>query len=1099
MAVQPLREVFQAISAKLVDLFDVDHSTITLLDEGRRFFRVETEYPDLPSRLVGERIPIQDRATQLGLVTRQEPVVAEDLDGHALTSESPSFRQIARALDIRSLLIVPMVTNGETIGTVSLDTIGRTKCFSKKEVELCQAVSNQLAAFVAIARLAEEQQKYRRQAELITSSPTRTGVFAREAATRLFDELAKVIQFKKASLQLIVDGNRILVGAFGFDSPHPWLLRPVEADPIIRDIVHTQRPTILPDTSDAKYWEKQADTADVNSWIGMPLVFRGEPIGILTLDHDQVGFYANIPEHALACVNELAVQAAHDLWPAYNLEVAQRQVRALEIVRQFAETVATKLDPQDLLLTVVSVISKGLECTRCCIFLAEPREQSDILVCKAACHEVQCAVTAGWVLPTLPLAGKPCPVCRTFHSGESVLIYDREQDLRFDYSHEVYQGIRSMTVVPLKIASQVIGAVLAVHDRPGWFSGADQLLLETLARQAASAIERDYGLELVHSIGNKILGATEVKAVLEDVVYGAMKLTHSDSGVIYEINEDTTDLIRIFKPEGSIHPRPRLENPKGITRTVMATKTLLEIEDIRKDTRVNPELRDRYRSMFAVPLLLGQSVVGVLYLNGKSVRGLTETERSLLATLAGQAALAIQRTRLHEQIRDSASMYRSLFDNIPQRVCWKDTQSRFIWANAAFCRSLERSLEEIIGKADFDFYPEQDAKKYIRDDREVMQSKQPMVLDEKNQSHAEAPPVWVRVVKTPVLDRTHEVIGVQAIFWEITEEKQMTERWQSLVEQSPDGIVIHKDGIIMLSNPAAVRLFGVNSADELKGRSILDFIHETSRDLAAERLRKLIKKEEVAPMVEMRVQRKSGEIVDVEVSAWPGPVEHEFQVVFHDVTRTKTLLREMHHRVRRSLNQVNGFLTRQEQFATDQEGSRAFDTLRERIQAMALVHQILYRTGRESDVEMELYLAELREALLREHGSFDEIAVDFSAVGVILNEKQATACGLIVTELVSNSLLHAFPQRTPLNRKGRVSVSLLSDEGVLRLSVCDNGVGMPRTSGKAGEAMGLSLVRSLVSDDLKGTMSVATTSEAGTSFVIEFPNSAGRRIVGNGR
>jgi two-component sensor histidine kinase len=58
---------------------------------------------------------------------------------------------------------------------------------------------------------------------------------------------------------------------------------------------------------------------------------------------------------------------------------------------------------------------------------------------------------------------------------------------------------------------------------------------------------------------------------------------------------------------------------------------------------------------------------------------------------------------------------------------------------------------------------------------------------------------------------------------------------------------------------------------------------------------------------------------------------------------------------------------------------------------------------------------------------------------------------------------------------------------------------MPRTSGKAGEAMGLSLVRSLVSDDLKGTMSVATTSEAGTSFVIEFPNSAGRRIVGNGR
>jgi PAS domain S-box-containing protein len=592
------------------------------------------------------------------------------------------------------------------------------------------------------------------------------------------------------------------------------------------------------------------------------------------------------------------------------------------------------------------------------------------------------------------------------------------------------------------------------------------------------------------------LGATEVKAVLEDVVSGALKLTHSDSGVIYEFNEDATDLIRIFKPKGSIHPRPRLEEPKGITRTVIARKAMLEIEDIENDTRVNPELRERYRSMFAVPLLLDQSVVGVLYLNGKNVRRLTETERSLLATLAGQAALAIQRTRLYEQIRDSATMYRSLVDNIPQFVCWKDTQSRFIWANASFCRSLGKALEEIIGKTDFDFYPEEDAQKYVLDDQIVMRTKQPMVLDEMNQPGGEEASVWVRVVKTPVLDAAGQVKSVQAIFWDITQEKQMTERWRSLVEQSPDSIVSHKNGLIMASNPAAIRLFGASSADELKGCPILDFIDESFRQLAKDRLNRLMNKQEVAPMVEMRVRRKTGETVDVEVYTWPGPVENESQVVFHDVTRAKTLLREMHHRVRRSFNQVDGFLTLQEEFAKGPEVSQAFDTLRERIQAMALVHTILSTTRRESDVEMELYLRELRDALLRGHGSCEKVAVDFSASGVVLNEKQATACGLIVTELVSNSLLHAFPQGALEDRKGRVSVLLSSDGGTIRLVVSDNGIGMQQTSGQAGEARGLSLVRSLVLHDLKGQ--IATSSESGTCFRIEFHRTESSKDVGNG-
>ncbi len=1100
---QPLSKVFQEVSARLVSFLNVDHSTVTLLDESRRFFRVEAEYPPLATRVVGQRIPIEGRATQFSLVNRCETVVANDLKSHALISESLSFRQTAEALDIRSLMITPMVIDGNIIGTISVDTIGRTKSFTNEEIELCQTVANQTAAFVEIIRLRDEQQKYRRQAKLLTPVPKRATVSDREekVAQALFDKLGKVIPFKKASLQLIVEGKRILVGAFGFDKScsHPWLVRPVEADPIIRDIVHTQRPKILPNTAADSRWEKKEGTFDVNSWIGMPLVAQGQTIGILTLDHDQVGAYADISEDTLASLDELAGQAAQDIRDAYNLAVAQQQIQALEIVRRFAETVATKLVLRDLLLAIVSTISKGLECTRCSIFLAEQREQRDCLMCKATCEALSCRVVSESELPYPRRGQLPCPVHQAFRIGDSNFVEDRDQgqDCHFDFAHESYQGARSIIAVPLKISKHVMGVVLAVHERPGWFSKADLLLLETLAKQAASAIERDNGLDLVHSIGNKLLGATEVGAVLEDVVSGAMKLIHTDSGVIYELNDECTDVLHTFMPKGSDHPKPRLNEPEGITRTVITTQKMLEIPDIRKNRCVNPELRKRFRSMFAVPLMLGESVVGVLYLNCRNVRKLTETEKSLLATLAAQAALAIQRARLYEQIKDSAMTYRSLFDNIPQRVCWKDTHSRFIWANASFCQSLGRSLKEVKGKSDVDFYPENDAKKYVRDDQKVMRSKQPVVLDEKNQPLANTPPVWVRVAKTPVLDAHGQVKGVQAIFWNITKEKQMTERWRSLVEQSPDSIVIHKNRKIVLSNPAAVRLFGAKSSKELEGLPILNFIDESSRPLATERLKQLMNKQAVAPMVEMRIRKKTGETVDVEVYTWRGPLKNEVQVVFHDVTRSKTLLREMHHRVRRSFNQVNGFLTLQEQFAESQEVSHAFDTIRERIQAMALVHLILYRTGKESAVNMDLYLKELKEALLRAQGTSEQIAVDFAASGIILNEKQATACGLIVNELVSNSLLHAFPRGASPRRKRHVSVSLRSKADMLRLEVSDNGIGMPGPSKTTGEGMGLSLVRTLVLDDLKGRMKVSSA-RPGTCFTIEFEWARYRKDIRDG-
>lgn len=335
----------------------------------------------------------------------------------------------------------------------------------------------------------------------------------------------------------------------------------------------------------------------------------------------------------------------------------------------------------------------------------------------------------------------------------------------------------------------------------------------------------------------------------------------------------------------------------------------------------------------------------------------------------------------------------------------------------------------------------------------------------------------VRVVKTPVKDANGKVIGVQAIFWDITSSKQLEERWQSLVEQSPDSIVVHENEKITLANPAAVRLFGAASKEELYGRSILEFVDERYREGARQRLERLNRKEPV-DKVAMKILRKTGERVDVEVYARSGPSENEAQVVFHDLT----MLREMHHRVKRSLYEIEGLLTRQEEFSNEARVRHVFKSVRSRIESMALVYRILFDTLRESEVDMKSYLGELIATVFTAYMDSDaKIERDVAVDRVELDERRATACGLIANELVSNSLLHAFS-----SGRGRVDVSLALEDGCYLFRVADNGDGITPASLRRRDSMGLSLVEALVHDELKGKLSRPKTA-IGTFVEIRLP------------
>ena len=152
-----------------------------------------------------------------------------------------------------------------------------------------------------------------------------------------------------------------------------------------------------------------------------------------------------------------------------------------------------------------------------------------------------------------------------------------------------------------------------------------------------------------------------------------------------------------------------------------------------------------------------------------------------LVAYEGLIADVTERKRAEEKLVTSEAFYHSLVQNLPQNIFRKDLKERFTFANQRFCAILGRALEEVIGKTDFDFFPPELAEKYQRDDRHVIRTGQTFEAVEENVT-ANGAKTYVNVIKTPIYDAEGEVIGIQGIFWDITERKRFEEQLQAANE-----------------------------------------------------------------------------------------------------------------------------------------------------------------------------------------------------------------------------------------------------------------------------------------------------------------------------
>lgn len=195
----------------------------------------------------------------------------------------------------------------------------------------------------------------------------------------------------------------------------------------------------------------------------------------------------------------------------------------------------------------------------------------------------------------------------------------------------------------------------------------------------------------------------------------------------------------------------------------------------------------------------------------------------------------------------------------------------------------------------------------------------------------------------------------------------------------------------------------------------------------------------------------------------------------------EVLLKEIHHRVKNNLQIISSLLSLQSGSSSEESIAKKFRDSQDRIRTMALIHEKLYRSSDLSHIDFAEYVGSLTTYLARSYIVGGNIVIDLDIRDISLDIDQAIPCGLIINELVSNSLKYAFP----VGQSGRISVSLTCVAGGYELTVGDSGKGLPPGFDfRASPSLGLMLVNTLV-EQLDGT--IVLDGAQGTCFRITFP------------
>ncbi len=338
--------------------------------------------------------------------------------------------------------------------------------------------------------------------------------------------------------------------------------------------------------------------------------------------------------------------------------------------------------------------------------------------------------------------------------------------------------------------------------------------------------------------------------------------------------------------------------------------------------------------------------------------------------------------------------------------------------------------------------------------------------------------------------------------------RKSEEKFSLLLKSSGEAVYgLDLEGNCSFCNPSCLRVLGYEDESQLLDRNMHDLIHHTREDGTHYPVEECC--------IYQAFRKGEGTCVDNEV-LWradgtsfaaeyrSSPIFREGKTIgavvsFIDITERKlreeelkrslkekeTLLMEIHHRVRNNLQVISSLLLLHTKYLKDEQSNKVFKDAQNRICSMAAVHEILYDAKLLSDVDFSLYVRTLADRLYRSYGiNPDKISLKIITSDVVLAIDQAVPLGLLVNELLSNALEHAFPSDKigveylnsdqSKQEEYEICISLTpTQDNRISLTVSDNGVGIPEDLDfRTTDSLGLTLVNILAETQLNGELAL---------------------------
>lgn len=432
-------------------------------------------------------------------------------------------------------------------------------------------------------------------------------------------------------------------------------------------LIRTRQPLMLVEDVEKRLAALGAKTIGrpARSWLGTPLLARGEAIGALILQDTKRE--NQFDENDLRFLNAVAAQVAGAIYNIRLLEESREQSLQLQTAAEIAREISRSLNLDELLHTAINLIRDRFGFYHAAIFLVDP--SGEYAIVRDATGDAGAQMKRmGHKLGV----GSKSVIGYVTGRGEPLVVDETAKDVTY-FANPLLPETRSEAAIPLKVGERILGALDVQSNLPYAFSKDSLQTLQILADQLAVAVintelfaetqEHLSQHRLLHHVTTAAASGTTLEEALYSAAQGLQVTLGGDRVAILLVNKEKQvleikaaigyseeDIANVTVPVGT-----------GVTGWVAAHRRPLRIDNVENDPRYI-QISPNTRSELAIPLLYRNEMLGVLNVESEQVNAYTENDEELLGTLGGSLAAIIANARLLDQIRRQAERERLIYE-----------------------------------------------------------------------------------------------------------------------------------------------------------------------------------------------------------------------------------------------------------------------------------------------------------------------------------------------------------------------------------------------------------------------------------------------------